>query len=341
MRVCIFGAGAIGGVVAGLLARHKGVEVSVVARGRTLSAIQSHGLRVSTATEEFTVRVNAASDARELPRQDFVFVTLKGHQLVEALPQIEALMDKDTVVIPPTTGIPHYFFYDAENPERSRRLASIDPDGKLWATLPPKQVLGAVYWFGAHAEGPGVVRLEGEKGGVPIGELDGRSSARVMALNEALSAAGIHAPVKQNIRGDIWVKFVNSLCWNAVAILTMAKNGDLGSDPTIAGLLQELMTEADSVASALGVVVPYPPEKRIKLTLGAPEHKMSMLQDLEMGRPLEFDYLYRSFYAVRDLAAIATPTVDMVLALARARSKHSSVLAPPVVASNGSDRKTI
>lgn len=321
MKICIFGAGAIGGHIAAHLARKGECEVSVVARGATLEAILERGLRVITPEDDFTVPVRAVTDAAGLPPQDYVFLTLKAHQVDAALPQIRAVMDDKTVVLPPTTGLPYYFFHDAAQGERSQRLAAVDPDDAQWQAMPPAQAMGIVYWISVHAEAPGVIRQDAAKAGCPIGELDGTISERVTALGALLSSAGIHAPVRTNIRGDIWVKFVNSLCWNPVAILTLARLGEIGDDQAAIRVVRDMMEEADAVAARLGLIVPQPPEKRIALTLTAPRHKMSMLQDLEQGRRLELDALTRSIQSVSALAEVPTPLLDRVLALARLRNE--------------------
>lgn len=317
LKVCVFGGGAIGGYIAGHLARAGQCGVSVVARGKTLDAIRTHGLRVITASEDFTVRVNAVEDTRELGVQDYVFVTLKTHQVDEALGQIRSLMDSHTVVLPPTTGIPYYFF-------RDRQLPALDPDARQWHAIPPAQVLGCVYWIGAHVVAPGVVSQDGAKAGCPIGELDGRPSERVNRLSELLSASGIPAKVNDNIRAAIWVKFVNSLCWNPVAMLTQGTLGEMRDTAGIVPIVKTMMREADALAAAMGLDVGPDPDKRIALTLSAPHHKMSMLQDLEAGRPLELEPLQRSLDAVRELTDLRTPTLDTVLALARLREITAS-----------------
>ncbi|KWF30823.1 ketopantoate reductase family protein [Burkholderia pseudomultivorans] len=324
LKICIFGGGAIGGYLAGHLARAGLCEVSVVARGSTLDAIQTHGLRVRTPDGEFVTPVRAVADARELGRQDYVFVTLKAHQVDAALDQIAALMDRHTVVLPPTTGIPYYFFHGAEGRFNDTRLPGIDPGGRQWQAMPPQQVVGCVYWIGAHTAGPGVVVQDGEKAGCPIGELDGSLSPRVQALSEMMTASGLAAKVNTNIRSAIWVKFVNSLCWNPVALLTQATLGAMADTGDVVPIVKSMMEEADAVAAELGLHIGPESSKRIAMTLTARHHRMSMLQDLDAGRPLELDPLQQSLLAVRALTGIRTPTLDTVLALARLRAHSTS-----------------
>jgi 2-dehydropantoate 2-reductase len=306
LKVCIFGGGAIGGYLAAHLARAGQCELSVVARGKTLDAIRTNGLRVTTASDEFSVSIHATSDTRELGPQDYVFLTLKAHQVDNALEQIAPLIGPNTTILPPTTGIPYYFFHALPGRFNGTQLPALDRDGSQWRAVPPAQVLGCVYWIGAHASAPGVIVQDGAKAGCPIGELDGSDSERVRVLSELLCASGIAAKVNEDIRSAIWVKFVNSLCFNPVALLTQATLGE--------------MAEADTVAAQLGLRIGPTPDKRIAMTLSAPHHKMSMLQDLEAGRALELEPLSRSIGAVRDLAGVATPTLDMVLAMADLRA---------------------
>ena len=317
-KVCVFGGGAIGGYIAGHLARKGDCDVSLVARGETLEAIRSDGIRVVTPDGSFAAPVRAVADTRELGAQDYVFLTLKAHQLDAALGDIVRLVDGRTAVIPPTTGIPYYFFHGADGDLRDRQMPLVDPGGRQWAALPPAQAIGCVYWIGAHVERPGVVAQDGAKAGCPVGELDGSGSERVTRLAALLTESGIPSKVNGDVRGAIWLKFVNSLCWNPVAMLTLASVGAVATD---AGhVLRAMMTEADALAAALGVTVRQPPEKRIALTASAPAHKMSMLQDLEAGRALELDVLDTSLRALREIADVRTPVLDAVLALARLRA---------------------
>lgn len=319
MNICIFGAGAIGGVIAGKLAR-SGAKVSVVARGETLRRIRERGLTVHTQGESFTVPVAASDDPAELGPQDVVILSVKEHQLAGAVSMLGPLLTPETTIVPPTTGIPFWMLGDGGP-------SALDPDGALAAALPAQRIIGCVYWIGAHTRSPGEV-VEDGAGGCPMGEPDGSRSARVEALSAAFVAAGINAPIRDNIRGEIWVKAINSLCWNAVASLTQATNGTIGADPAALGVVRTMMEEADAMAEKLGIAVPYPIDKRLRLTLSAPAHKMSMLRDLEAGKPLEFDILDRSIRAVAERAGGAMPTIDTVLALLRLRAAGLPYLTP-------------
>ncbi|MCC0054956.1 MAG: 2-dehydropantoate 2-reductase [Rhodobiaceae bacterium] len=321
LKICVFGAGAIGGVIAGQLARAGLCEVSLVARGEALDVMRDKGLTVELPDETFTVPVNVTDDPAELGVQDYVLLTLKAHQMDQALDGIATLIGPDTAVLPPTTGLPHYFFTGASL-ENSPGVPLIDPTGRQAKLMPAKNVLGIVYWIGAHTVAPGTVAQDGAKAGCPIGELDGSLSPRVTRLAEILTESGIPSKVNANVRGAIWVKFVNSLCWNPLGILTLARNGQIAEH--CGDILQKMMEEADAAARVLGVEVPQPPGKRIALTASGASHKMSMLQDLEKGKPLELDILEESIGEVRRLSGLEMPTLEMVLEMARLRAMQMS-----------------
>ena len=313
MKICIFGGGAIGGHIAAHLARAGRADVSVVARGAALDAIRRNGIIVETPQGRFAQKVRATDRAVELGPQDYVFVTLKAHQLDAALDDLAPLIGPETAILPPTTGLPHYFFGNGQ----AARL--IDPQGRQAALMPDDRVLGVVYWIGAHSLAPGVVAQDGAKTGCPVGEIDGTVTPRVTALADCLTEAGIPSKVTDNVKGAIWMKFVNSLCWNPVAVLTLARICDI-DDSDSRALIADIMAEADAGGRAIGLTIPQPPERRIALTASAGAHKMSMLQDLEHGRALELDVLCRSIEAVQRLGGVEMPKLNAVLALARLRA---------------------
>lgn len=323
MKVCVCGAGAIGGHIAGHLARTD-AEVSVIARGPHLDAMRRNGLRIVKPGEDFTVKVRATDDAAELGPQDYVFITLKSHQVSGALDALKPLLGDHTAVVPPTTGIPYWYFHGHPGPHRDRRLERLDPGGRQWAVLGPERAIGCVFWTGAEVVEPGVIRQDGAASGYPIGEPDGSESERIVRLSRAMYEGGLKAPVRRAIRGDLWIKMINSMCWNPVAALCDATNGEIAQAPDVVDVVRRMMREAESVAEALGVEIPVPMEKRVAITLGAVHHKMSMLQDLERGRPIELDVLADSILTMRELAGLETPTIDAVLSLVRLRARRRS-----------------
>ncbi len=320
MKICIYGAGAIGGYIAGHLAAVPDVEVSVVARGAHLAAIREKGLRVVTPERDQTVRVRATDDAAELGPQDYVFITLKSHQVAPALESMRPLLGDHTSVLPPTTGIPYWYFHGLAGPFAERRLDRLDPGGAQWSALDPARVIGCVYWVGTESPAPGVARQDGGGASLPIGEPNGSRSERLMRLAELMKQSGLHAPMRSDIRGEIWIKMINSLCWNPVAVLTMATLGAICARPELVALVRRMMGEAEAVATASGATIPVAMEKRITVTARLTHHKMSMLQDLERRRPLEIDVLRDLIVAMRELVNLETPTIDALLDLVRLRA---------------------
>ncbi|RUN76515.1 2-dehydropantoate 2-reductase [Sphingomonas sp. TF3] len=319
MKICIYGSGAMGSYIAAHLVRGAQSEVSVVARGGTLAAIQANGLRVITDEEEFTVPVRAVADPAELGVQDVVIITLKMHHVDEVLDQIRHLIGPDTAIIPPIAALPYYFLSGLTGPFRDQRLPRIDPTGRQRAVMPPEQVLGCPYWIGVHAHAPGVTRRDGKQAMMPLGELTGQRSDRVEKLSAILEAAGIEAPISDNIHGDVWVKFANSMCWNPVAILTMARLGEIGSSDGAGEVVHAMLEESDAIGRALGVEITVSPRDRLNRTLRGTHHKMSMLQDFERGRPNELELLHSSLLSITRLTGVKAPTLKTVYALARLR----------------------
>jgi len=319
MKICVYGAGAIGGFLAARLARHGEAEVSVVARGPHLDAIRRHGITLETPEERFRVPVRATDDPSELGVQDFVFMTMKAHQVGACLDRLPALLGPDTAVLPPTTGIPFWYFHRQPGFD-GRRLPRLDPGGRQWQAIGPERAIGCVYLVATEVTGPGVIHHDGLTPRFPLGEPDGSRSERVLALSGVMQRSGLAAPVDEQIRGWLWMKMISSLCWNPVATLTAATLGEMNARPEVLAIVHRLVAEADAVAAKLGVTIPVSLNARIGGTRRAPAHKMSMLQDLERGRPLEIDVLADSIETMREIAGVETPTIDMMLALTRLRA---------------------
>lgn len=320
-KICVFGAGAIGGYLAVHLAQVEGLEVSVVARGEHLAAIRRDGIRLDSPLGEKRARVRATDRAQELGPQNYVILALKSHQVAAALDDLSALLGPDTAVLPPTTGIPYWYFHGLPGPLRDHQIERLDPQGRQWRAIAPERVIGCVYWVAAEVSAPGVIHHDGKLSRFPIGEPDGTNSERIMRLAKAFADSGLDAPVVPDIRAWIWAKMISSLCWNPVAVLTTATLSEMNACPEVVALVRRMMTEADALALKLGVDrMPIPIDQRIEAARNAGNHKMSMLQDLERGRPLEIDVLMDSVAAMRELAQSPTPTIDDVYTLLRMRA---------------------
>jgi 2-dehydropantoate 2-reductase len=325
MKICIFGAGAIGGYLAAHLAQVDGIEVSAVARGAHLAAIHQNGLRLVSPKGELKARVKATDRPADPGPQDLVILALKSHQVTPALADLQALLGPDTAVVPPTTGIPYWYFHGLPGPFENQPIERLDPRGLQWKALAPERVIGCVYWVASEVTAPGVIHHDGSLSRFPIGEPDGSNSARIMRFARAMTDAGLDAPVVPDIRAWIWAKMISSLCWNPVAVLTTATLAEMNSRPEVVAIVRAMMAEADALAGRLGVdKLPISIDQRIEAARNAGAHKMSMLQDLERGRPLELDVLMDSIAAMRELAQSATPTIDMVYALLRLRASKAA-----------------
>jgi 2-dehydropantoate 2-reductase len=323
MKICLYGAGSIGGIIGAHLARVKGIEVSLIARGAHLAAIRKNGLRLISPREDFTVRVAATDNPAELGPQDVVFITLKTHQYLAALDSIVPLLGRETALIPPTTGAPYWFFHKLKGAFEGSRLKRMDPGGRQWSLFGPERALGCAYWAGGVVPEPGVAKLENDVCYLPLGEPDGTASDRVTRLSAAMNEAGLKAPVKSDIRAEIWTKMINSLTWNPIAVLTQANNGDIGKSAGAVEIARRMMVEAEAVAATFGATLATPMEKRIEFTVGLTDHKMSMLTDLQAGKPLEIAALADSIADLSELAKVPTPTIDMMLALLKLRATSS------------------
>ena len=322
MKICIFGAGAIGGYLAAHLGAVPGVDVSVVARGAHLQAIQRDGLRLVSPDAQRTVMLRATDRAADLGPQDLVIIALKSHQVTAALPDIVQLLGPDTAVMPPTTGIPYWYFYGLPGPLADRRLEQLDPQGQQWATLAPARVLGCVYWVATEVTQPGVIHHDGRLSRFPMGEPDGTFSPRMTRVANVFKAAGLEAPVVPDIRAWIWTKMISSLCWNPIAVLTDGTLSDMNARSGVVGIVRRMMAEADALALSLGVQrMPLSVDERIAAACNAGDHKMSMLQDVERGRPLEIGVLMDSIAAMKALVSVDTPTLDDVYALLQLRAQ--------------------
>jgi 2-dehydropantoate 2-reductase len=321
MKICVYGAGAIGGYIAAHLARVPGVDISIVGRGPHLAAIQQNGIRVVGPDVSFDAKIRATDQPGQLGPQDYIFITLKSHQVEAALGGIGSLIGPQTAIIPPTTGIPFWYFHGQPGPFANLRLDAIDPAGRLWDVLTPERAIGCVFWVATEVEAPGAVRHDGAGASFPVGEPDNSISPRLERLAAAMRGAGLKTPITDNIRGWIWIKMISSLCWNPVATLGQATLGEIHDHPDAVDVVRRMMIEAENIASALNVTLPVEREKRIAATKLAHGHKMSMLQDLERGRPLEIDALADSIRAMRDITDLPTPTIDLVLTLLKLRAK--------------------
>ena len=320
MRICIFGAGAIGGYMAAKLAQ-AGADVSIVARGPHLAAIREKGLTLCEEGQEpVTVTVRASAEPAELGPQDYLIVTLKAHSVPGAVGAMQPLIGKETTIVSGVNGLPWWYFHKIGGPLEGTRLHSVDPGNVQWDGFGPERVLGCVVYPAAEVSSPGTIRhIEGNR--FSLGEPDGSRSERVLALSQALQSAGLKAPVRPRLRDEIWVKLWGNLSFNPISALTHATLDVLCTDPGTRDVARRMMLEAQAIAEKLGVTFPIDVERRIDGGAAVGAHRTSMLQDLDAGRPLEIDALVRSVRELGEITATPTPTIDIVLALITLRAR--------------------
>ena len=319
MRIAVFGAGAIGGYLAVKL-HQAGANVTVIARGPHLAAMRERGLTLKSEGSETTVRLACTDRAEEAGPQDYVIVTLKATGLASAAPQIAKLMGPETALVTAINGIPYWYFHGQEGPWRNRTLESVDPGGKVWAQLPPRQAIGCIVYPAAEVVLPGVIEhTYGNR--FSLGEPDGSKSARVEALSRMLAQAGLKAPVRTSIRDEIWVKLWGNLAFNPLSALTGSTLERLAFRPDLRAVAHAMMEEAQTVGERLGAKFAISIDKRIDGAGEVGEHKTSMLQDLERGRPIEIDALLGAVVELAELSGVSTPLCRAILALVRERAR--------------------
>ena len=316
MRVTVFGAGAIGGYLAAKMAATGRVDLSVVARGAHLQAIEKDGLRLVEDGKETAVPVRAAERAADLGVQDYVILALKAHSVGPALAQIAPLIGPDTAVVTMQNGVPWWYFYKLGGDLDGTRLEAVDPGGVIWSGLGPERVIGSVVYPAVEVDAPGLIRhVEGRR--FSLGEPSGEKSERVTRLADEMIAAGLQAPVRDDIRSEIWVKLWGNLCFNPISALTGSTLEAIVADDGTRALARAMMLEAQAIGEALGVRFTIDVDRRIKGAGAVGAHKTSMLQDLERGRPMEIDALVTAVQELGRLTGRPTPTIDTVLALVR------------------------
>ncbi|HEX7685643.1 MAG TPA: 2-dehydropantoate 2-reductase [Trinickia sp.] len=319
MKICVYGAGAIGAYMGGRLAQ-AGADVSFIARGPHLAAMQARGVRLSTEAGEHVVDVRCTSDPRELGPQDYVIVALKAHSVPGVVEAMQPLLGPDTAVVTAVNGIPYWYFYRHGGAFAGTKLESVDPGGVQWDRLGPERAIGCVLYPAAEIVEPGVVRhVYGKK--FPIGEPSGEKTQRIVRLQEAMVAAGFDAPIREDIRDEIWLKLWGNLCFNPISALTHATLDVITSNPATRAVSREMMLEAKAIADRFGVHFRVDVERRIDGAGAVGAHKTSMLQDLEHGRPMEIDPLLTVVQEMGRLVGQDTPIIDAVLALIKLREQ--------------------
>ncbi len=320
MKICVVGAGAIGGLLASKL-QHAGEDVSVIARGAHLAAIKSNGLKlIEEDGNEIVAPVKATDKIAEAGQQDLVILGMKAHQVEAVVVDLKQLYGPETMVLTAQNGIPWWYFFKVGGEFEGRQLKSVDPNGAIAANLPIERVIATIVYPAAEIIQPGVIKhIEGNR--FSLAEIDNSETPRIKQVSETLKKAGFRSPVVSDIRAELWTKLWGNLSFNPISALTHATLEDLCRYQPTRDLVAEMMREAQTIGEALGIRFRIPIEKRIAGGEAVGKHKTSMLQDVEAGRALEADALIGSVIELGRITNIATPHLDTVYALVKLLNK--------------------
>lgn len=321
-KICIFGAGAIGGYVGARLVMKGEADVSLVARGAHLAAMEARGLTLKQAGETHVLHPRVTSDPKQLGPQDFIILALKAHAVPGVIDQMQPLIGPDTAILFAQNGIPWWYFHGIGGENEGRTLESVDPGGRIWNGIGPERALGTVVWQAAEIEAPGVIAHHyGDR--MPIGEPSGEKTERAAILSKLLTAAGVKSPVRPNLRNEIWLKLWGNLSFNPVSVLTGGTLIDLATDAGTRRVLRSMMEEAKEVGEALGVTFSVDIDERMDMAAKVGAHRTSMLQDVDAGRPTELDALLGVVIELAALAKVRTPCLQLVYDLTKFRSRSA------------------
>ena len=315
MRFLIAGAGAIGGYIGAKMTR-AGADVTLFARGAHLRAIEERGLRVISAEGDFEVRPKIAPVLENEGAFDVIVLGVKAHSLTQLAPQLKPLIRENTTVVSTQNGVPWWYFQAETGELRGMHLERIDPGGAISASIPARSVVASIVYLGTDIAEPGVIRhAEGNR--ISIGEPDGARSDRCRAIAEAFIQAGLRCPVTARIRHEIWVKLLGNVAFNPISALTRATLAEMAADSEVCPLVRNIMSEVEAVAARLGLELPVSIDQRIAGAAKVGEHKTSMLQDLEAGRPLELEAVVGAVVELGERLGVPMPHTRTVYACAK------------------------
>ena len=322
MKICVYGAGAVGGLIAAWLAR-SGEDVCVVARGPHLAAIRAGGLRVRSGDKVESFPMRADADPAKLGAQDYVVIAVKAQSLAEVAARIGPLVGAGTSIITAMNGVPWWFFDRLRFGEGRQRLESLDPSGALRRAMPTERLVGCVIHLAASTPEPGLVSHNmGRR--LVLGEPGGRNTERTRDIAAALSAAGFDITVSDFIEKEFWVKLLGNVSFNPVSALTLSTADRLIADPGVKSYMVHIMREVLAIGRAVGVDADIDPEARIDMARQLGKFKTSMLQDLEAGKPLEIDGLLAGTLEIAEKAGVQAPFTQSLFGLIRARAAASN-----------------
>ena len=327
MKFAIVGAGAIGAFLGARLAR-AGEEVYLIARGPHLQSMQALGVCVRSPEGNFESHPTATDDFGVAGPVDFVFLTVKAHSLTEVAPRLSPLLGPETAVVSAQNGIPWWYFQNHGGPWEGTRLESVDPGGAIAGVIETHRIIGCVVYPSAVIVQPGVIEhLEGNR--FSIGELDGASSDRCKRLSSILSRAGFRCPIRRNIRHELWVKLLGNVVFNPMSALTGVTLVEMATHPEASAVSRAAMAEADAVAQGLGIDLGVSIDQRMAGAEQVGRHKTSMLQDIEMGRPLELESVVGAVLELGDKQGIPMPHTRTLYACTKLLAQRLSSI--PVI----------
>jgi 2-dehydropantoate 2-reductase len=321
VKFLIAGAGAIGAYVGACMAR-AGIDVTLFARGPHLKAMQEHGVRIRSQEGDFEARPRMIGSLEEAGPMDVLILGVKAHSLPQLAPQLKPVLGPETTVVSTQNGIPWWYFQGIGGPWEGLRLERIDPEGVISAAIEARRVVGSIVYFSTEISEPGVIEhTEGNR--ISLGEPDGTRSDRCRRIAEALVASGLRCPITTHIREEIWVKILGNASFNPVSALTRATLVQMVRDPGTAELIRNIMLEVESVSRKLGLELPVSIEQRMAGAEKVGEHKTSMLQDVEAGRPMELEALVGSVVELGERLGLALPHTRMVYSCAKLLNRNS------------------
>jgi 2-dehydropantoate 2-reductase len=321
MKFLIAGAGAIGGYLGARMA-HAGQDVTLYARGPHLRAMQERGLQVRSAEGDFEVRPRIVGNLQEAGPMDVIFLGVKANGLTLLAPQVQPLIGESTTVVSTQNGIPWWYFQTNAGDLTGLHLERVDPGGVIAAAIPAKNVVASIAYFATELVEPGVIHhTEGNR--LSLGEPDGTRSDRCKAISEALIKAGIRCPVTQKIRTEIWVKILGNVAFNPISALTRATLAQMARDSEVGPVVRNIMLEVEAVAAKMGIEMPISVDQRIAGAEKVGDHKTSMLQDLESGRPMELEAVVGAVVELGERLGVSMPHTRTVYACTRLLSSHA------------------
>ena len=311
MKICIVGAGATGGYL-GFKLINAGFDVSLVARGAHLKAMKNKGLTIIENDKEISCFPKCSESMSDLGKMDYIFITLKAYSIPGLVNEISTMFKENTAVITAYNGIPWWYFYNIEGSFKNYRIKCIDPNNIQWNTITPERIIGCVVYPATEIIEPGVIKhIEGNR--FSLGEPGGIQTERILTLGKALVKAGIKAPIRSNLREEIWTKLIGNLAFNPLSVISGKTLDILASEHEYRTIAYDAMEEANLIINQLGMKLKISIDQRIEGAAKVGAHKTSMLQDYEKGKELELDSLVVSIKEIGDLLGIKTPTIDKIL----------------------------